>query len=85
MSDQEKTLKDINGNDIPAQVVEISTLNEEWNKYTLEDGTNLKVKFVVTEVIKLKDQFDPSGNPVYFIQGQAVINTNSPAELRKKV
>ena len=46
---------------------------EPWSEYTLEDGHTLKIKQIVTKIIKL-DETDPLGNPVYVSEGQAVMS-----------
>lgn len=55
-----------------------SSSGEHFNEYLLDDGTVLKIKLVVTEVLKVGDLHDPQGNPVYVINHTQVTATNSP-------
>ena len=65
--------------------VDFEVLREEWNEYHPADGSTLKVKLVLTGVIRLKEKFDPAGNPVYAISNQnAVRVVNVPSSLRIK-
>ena len=56
---------------------------EHWNEYLLDDGSVLRVKLVAMEVVKIDDQYDPQGNPVYVVQSQNVLAVNAPERLRK--
>jgi hypothetical protein len=55
---------------------------EHFNEYLLDDGSVLKIKLVVTEVLKLTDMFDPLGNPVYLAMHSQVTTVDSPEELK---
>ena len=73
-----------NGDSVDAEKIEITNASEQWNQYLLEDGTLLKLKPVATKVVRLKNQHDQEGNPVYLIQSNNVINVECPEELKKK-
>ena len=36
---------------------------ENWQQYELEDGSLVKVKLVVMDVIHLEDEYGPTGDP----------------------
>lgn len=70
----------------PTEVTEVGyrTLSDEfWNEYLLDDGTRVRMKLVVTEVLKLEDEYGPDGSPVYLINSTNVVVTNSPDEIKK--
>jgi hypothetical protein len=71
------------GNFIEGTVVPFQTTGEHWNEYLLDDGTVLRIKLVAMEVVRADDQFDPQGNPLYFLQSQNVLAVNAPERLRK--
>ena len=71
------------GNSVDAEQIEINQSSEQWNHYILEDGSILKLKSVATKVVRLKDQYDPAVNPVYFIQSNNIVAVDSPEELKK--
>ena len=73
-----------NGQDVDAELVDVSQTSERWNEYLLEDGTILKVKLVLTNVYRVTGQHDSEGNPVYILQSTNVVSTNAPENLRKK-
>lgn len=65
--------------------VDFEVVREDWNEYRLADGSTLKVKLVLTGVMRLKDGSDPAGNPVYAVSNQnAVRVVNVPSSLRHK-
>lgn len=57
--------------------VKFETVKEEWSEYTLENGTILKVKPIVVDVIKTNKK-DPYGFPVYIIKTTTVTAVYSP-------
>ena len=72
-----------NGESVDAEQIEITQSSEHWNQYLLEDGSVLKLKSVPTKIVRLKDQYDPSGNPMYFIYSSIIVAADSPEGLKK--
>jgi len=57
---------------------------ERWTELRLEDGSVLRVKPIITTVIRIDGQYDPQGNPMYAIQGgQAMTIGSVPDHLRQ--
>jgi hypothetical protein len=71
------------GSIVDGEQVEISSSSEQWNQYVLEDGTLLKLKPVATKVVRLVNQYDQAGNPVYLIQSNNVVSMDCPEKLKK--
>jgi len=63
----------------PGKPVNFEGVKEEWNEYLLEDGTRLRVKLVVTKILRT-NQIDPEGNPVYVITSQNVVGVYRPSD-----
>ncbi|MBN2076566.1 MAG: hypothetical protein JW762_13540 [Dehalococcoidales bacterium] len=61
------------GRQVEGNPVEFLTRNEDFNEYQLTDGTILKIKMVVTRIIKLEEEKAPDGKPIYLIQSQNVV------------
>ncbi len=74
-----KKLK-IFGNEV--DVVEVSfeaKTPEPFSEYVLGDGSVIKVKSVVTSVMRVHDQFAPDGTPIYLVfTSPATRVTSSP-------
>jgi len=49
-----------------AEDMRYSIVSEEWNEYVLEDGTVVRIKSSVIEVLR-SDKFDRNGDPVYYV------------------
>jgi hypothetical protein len=65
--------------------VDFDVVGEDWNTYRLKDGTILKVKLVLAGVIRLKNKYDPLGNPVYMIKSTNVVRVmDVPDALKRK-
>lgn len=60
------------------------THGEHWNEYLIDDGSLLKLKPVVTEVLRVEGQYDAAGNPAYLVQSTNVVAVDAPEELRRK-
>jgi hypothetical protein len=68
-----------------AERVEIVRTDEEWNNYTLEDGSQLRIKQVATEVWRIIGEYDLEGNPLYILKTAGVMLVTAPENLKKKV
>lgn len=72
------------GREVEGFPVEVNQASERWNEYLLEDGTVVKMKLVLTKVLKIENEYDREGNPRYVIQSTNVTSLNSPNELKRK-
>lgn len=64
--------------------LDFEEVEENWNTYTLSDGTTLKVKLVLRGVKRLK-RYEPDGTPIYVINSINVVRAvNVPKELKVK-
>jgi hypothetical protein len=54
-------------------VVKVIQSDEPWSEYILEDGTKLRMKQTVVNVVKL-DKVDDHGDPIYSIQSQQTLS-----------
>ena len=77
-----KTYK-LGDQDIPGEEIEFETERESWNTYILHDGTKLKLKPVVANIVRL-EAYKPDGEPVYLVQTSLVVNADVPENLKKK-
>ncbi|MFC1770051.1 hypothetical protein ACFLZI_03255 [Nitrospirota bacterium] len=77
-----KTVKGPNG-PMDAVVLDVTSAQENWNTYLLEDGTVLKLKVVATEVARVEGHFDQEGNPLYMVKSTNVVTVDPPDELKK--
>ena len=53
-----------------------------FNTYILQDGTKLKFKSVVTQVVRL-DVYKPDGEPIYLVNSAPVVAAEVPDSLKK--
>lgn len=72
------------GSEVEADVIGFRTNAEHFNEYLLDDGTVIRMKPVVTEVVRIEGQYDPQGNPAYLIASTNVTAVDAPEELRRK-
>lgn len=77
---------DAQGKKIEKQGIEIPIVSSEefWSKATLEDGSVLRYKASLTKVVRVIDDYDEDGNPVYIVTQTGALSVNAPAELKKK-
>lgn len=67
---------------VDGEPVEWKTDEEKWTLYTLSDGSTMKTKTVMLEVVRL-DEYDQAGNPVYLFQAQQILNVVPNPQLAK--
>ncbi len=56
---------------------------EQWNIYELEDGTLLRMKLEITNIMKT-DKFAADGDPFYIISSQVIPRVKVPPKLIRK-
>lgn len=67
----------------PIEPVEVVASVEPWNEYTLSDGNVLRLKVVVTDIVRVTGQRTTSGEPVYSVNFAPIISVRelqSPPE-----
>lgn len=62
-----------NGKMTEGDTIDFLTRKEDFNEYQLADGKIIRMKTVVTRILRLKDEKQQDGSPVYFIQSQNVV------------
>lgn len=71
------------GKDVPGEEIEFEIEREGFNVYLLEDGTKMKMKTVVSSIVRL-EAYKPDGEPLYMINSANVATANVPERLKKK-
>jgi len=79
-----KTVQLPDGRVQEGEVVRTKKVEEPWNVYELTDGTTLRIKVVVSEIIRLDGQFTPDGDPVYLVKSSNIVSTEAPDEMRQR-
>jgi len=73
----------VGGKTVDGLIINYETIKENWNEYKLDDGTLLKAKSILTQVVRTK-KFDKQGNPIYHYTTSAIATVIVPDELKKK-
>lgn len=63
--------------------VDVSSTNENFNQYLLEDGTVLRTRAILVSVTRVPDVYDNQDNPLYIVRQQNLVIAESPESLRK--
>lgn len=72
------------GEEVDATPIDVNQTNEYWNQYLLDDGSVVKMKLVVTKVLRIDNRYDNEGNPAYLVQSTNITSVNAPDNLKKK-
>lgn len=57
---------------------------ERWTEIKLEDGSVLRVKPSILSAIRIPDQWDPEGNPMYALKAaNAMVVAEAPEHLKR--
>jgi hypothetical protein len=67
---------------IGGTLVDFETVREEYNSYKLSDGSMIRMKTVVTNIIRT-DESTPNGEPIYVVNSQNVLVADVPDDLKK--
>ena len=71
------------GRDVDAIEVSFSVEREDWNTYHLQDGSELRMRLVVSEVLVVPGEYDAEGNPAYVVKSQNLLVAKSPDNLKR--
>ena len=74
---------DFQGQKIMGEEVEFEIERENWNTYILHDGTKIRMKSVVSKVVRL-DLYKPNREPVYIVESSNVMGADVPEVLLKR-
>ena len=69
---------------VEAIEVPVKSSGEFWNEYMLEDGTVIRVKVVMTDVMRVENEYDEEGTPAYIIKTTMISSVSAPENLRRK-
>ena len=72
------------GTEVGGTIMTFRSSGEYWNEYLVDDGSVIRIKLVATEILRLDDQYDPQGNPIYLVQSQNVMAVQAPDSLRRE-
>lgn len=78
-----KTRINIGDRTIEAEDMDFQTEREEWNEYQVEDGFSVRVKLVVSSILKTNER-DNQGNPVYIVQSTNIVKVMPPETYTRK-
>ena len=70
--------------EVDATEIGYRTSGEFWNEYLMDDGSVVRMKVVVTSIVRVDGQYDEQNNPMYLIQSSPVVAVSAPDNLRKQ-
>ncbi len=65
------------GHEIDVSDVPVKKPEENFTRYELEDGSVIKVKNVLTSVLRVDNQWLPDGSPVYIVLATPVVSVET--------
>jgi hypothetical protein len=58
---------------------------ERWSDVTLEDGARIRLKGSVVSAVRVDNEYDPQGNPLYIVNVTPVMSIlEMPDDLKQK-
>ena len=82
--ERKKKIRGPQGEEVEVTEVGYRTSGEFWNEYLTDDGSVIRVKLVVTDIVRVDGQYDLQGQPAYLVQSSSVVAVSAPEELRKQ-
>ena len=73
MSDRRKKVQDQTGNEVEGVVVDVVESTERFSDIRLKDGTLVRIKPVIVEVIRADGKWDKDGNPLYVLRSGNIV------------
>ncbi len=79
-----KTETEFKGRKVATSDLDFKTVSEEWNEYELEDGTRMRLKTVVSKILRLEGTYNADGDPVYQVVSTNILAPDIPPGLKMK-
>lgn len=83
MPQRKKKIRTPDGRTLEGTIMPFQAGGEHWNEYFLDDGSVLRLKVVVTEVVRVDGEYDQQGNPVYIANSTNILAVSAPENLMK--
>src|SRR5947209_19399050 len=77
-----KIISPVTQRQVEAEQIDFEAKAEPWSTYELSDGTTLKVRGILTGVLRIEGEYDQSGNPIYVVSSQTMLQANEPKNNR---
>lgn len=70
----------------PTEVIDVPFRagSEEWCEYLVDDGTVVRIRLIVTDILRVVDSYDAQGQPNYLIQSSNVTSISAAEDLCRK-
>ncbi len=81
--DQRRRKVRVGNDEVEALEMPFQNVAEHWNEYLLTDGSVLRLKSVVTEILRVEDHYDAEGNPQYLVKSAQVVSVSASDRTRK--
>ena len=79
-----KRTVDYQGRKVEGTEVSFDIIRQNWNEYTLNDGTTIKLQTITTSIVRIDGEYSNQGDPIYVISTQNIVTaSNIPAHMRK--
>ena len=72
------------GQEVDGIEVRSKSVTEDWNEYDLEDGSTLRLKVFISDILRLQDKYDQEGNPIYIVKSGNIVVVKAPDNLKKQ-
>ena len=77
-----KVITIYNGVQASGTSLDFEAEKESWAIYSMEDGSTLKMRTIVAEIIRVDGEFNQAGEPIYTVKSTAILNVEVPGNLK---
>ncbi len=71
------------GKDVEGIRLKFKTKEEDWSHYETEDGSTVKMKTVVSDIIRLLKEQKEDGEPIYLVKSTNILEVETAEHLKK--
>lgn len=72
------------GREVDLQMTDFEVDKEVWATYTTKpDGVVLRVKLMVSEILRAQNEFTANGEPLFLFSHTIISSTSAPAHMQK--
>ena len=68
----------VDGQLVDGERVDFTPINEPWTKHQLADGTVIRIKLVVADIVKVPTNNKPNSEPRYVVKSSNMLSVDAP-------
>ncbi len=72
------------GRQVEGESLRFKALSEPWCEFECEDGSTVRLKVVVSDIVRIDEIVSPEGEPIYVVKSSNILAVDVPDALKRR-